>query len=139
MTDSTKSTYAKKEAHGNKNLALYTGIWLLTTALLAFGPKLIWGFSTLSTILAVIANLTAGGLLIRANVHYIKCLDELGRKIFLESATITLGVLMVFGVCYELVFVTGIINDFSPRISHLYFVMGITFIVSTYFGHRKYR
>lgn len=139
MTDQTKSKYAQKEAQGNKNLAFYTGIWLVTTALLAFGPKLIWDFSLALSILAIVANLVTGALLIVANVKYVNCLDELGRKIFLESATITLGVIMVFGVCYELVFVTGIFPDFTTRISHLYFVMGATFIISTYIGHRKYR
>jgi hypothetical protein len=139
MTNQSKSTYAQQEFKGNKNLALYTTIWLISTALLAFGPKLIWDFSIALTVVAIVLNIIAGGLLILANVKYVKCLDELGRKVFLESATITLGVLMVFGVAYELIFVTGAIGEFEPRISHLYFVIGITFIVSTFLGHRKYR
>jgi lysylphosphatidylglycerol synthetase-like protein (DUF2156 family) len=139
MTEQSKPSYTENEKSSNKQLALYTGIWLITTALLAFGPKLIWDFSLALTVISVACNLIAGGFMILANIKHLNSLDELGRKIFLESAAITLGVLMVFGVCYELVFFTGLLFDATPRISHLYFVMGFTFILSTYLGHRKYR
>lgn len=139
MTEQTKLSYTENEKRSNKQLAIYTSIWLITTALLAFGPKLIWDSGVILTIIAIISNLIAGGFMVFANIKHLNSLDELGRKIFLDSAAITLGVLMVFGVCYELVFFTGILFESTPRISHLYFVMGFTFLLSTYFGHRKYR
>lgn len=139
MTEQTNQSYCENEKRSNKQLALYTGIWLITTALLAFGPKLIWDFSVALTIIAVLCNIIAGGFMISANIKHLKSLDELGQKIFLESAAITLGVLMVFGVCYELVFFAGMLFEMTPRISHMYFVMGFTFILATYLGHRKYK
>lgn len=139
MSEQTKASYTENEKRSNKQLALYTSIWLITTALLAFGPKLIWDFNVIFTVIAVVCNLIAGGFMISANIKHLNSLDELGRKIFLESAAITLGVLMVFGVCYELIFFTGMLFEMTPRISHLYFVMGFTFILATYLGHRKYR
>jgi len=139
MSDQSKRSYTENEAHTNKQLALYTGIWLVTTAVLAFGPKLIWDFSVGITIASIIANLIAGGFLIFANIKHLNSLDELGRKIFLDSAAITLGVMLVVGVCYELVFFTGLLYEFTPRIAHLYFLMGFTFLLSTYLGHRKYK
>ena len=35
-------TYNQKEQRNTKRSALWTGLWLVSTALLAFGPKLIW-------------------------------------------------------------------------------------------------
>ena len=139
MTEQIKQSYSENEKQSKNQLALFTSIWLITTALLAFGPKLVWDFNATLTIISVIGNLTAGGLMIFANIKHLNSLDELGRKIFLDSAAITLGVLIVFGVCYELVFFTGYLIEATPRISHLYFIMGCTFILSTYLGHRKYR
>jgi hypothetical protein len=139
MNEQTNQSYSEKEKSSNKQLAIYTGIWLISTALLAFGPKLIWDFSVIFKIVAVLCNIIAGGYMITANIKHLKSLDELGQKIFLESAAITLGVLMVFGVCYELVFFSGMLFEATPRISHMYFVMGFTFILATYLGHRKYK
>ncbi len=139
MNEQSQPSYSENETKSNKQLALYTSIWLITTALLAFGPKLIWDFSATFTIIAVVLNLSAGGFMIMANIKHLNSLDELGRKIFLESAAITLGVILVFGVCYELLFVAADLFTFTPRISHIYFVMGITFMLSTFLGHRRYR
>ncbi len=134
-----ENQYIKEERSSNKKLAFYTGIWLASTALLAFGPKLLWAQLPVLNILAILINLISGGFMIKANISHLKKLDELAQKIFLNSAAITLGVLMVVGVCYELIFYTDLINAFEPRISHMYFVMGITFILATYIGHRKYQ
>ncbi len=131
--------YNETERESNKNLAFFTALWLITTALLAFGPTLIWDEKAWLNILAVVLNLISGALMIKANIKHLQKLDELAQKIFLNSAAITLGVLMVVGVCYELLFFTDLINSFEPRISHLYFVMGFTFIISTYLGHKKYQ
>ncbi|MBT4064452.1 MAG: hypothetical protein HOE72_04260, partial [Candidatus Marinimicrobia bacterium] len=35
-------------------LGLWTGVWVLTTALAAFGPKFFWEFNTPLTILGVL-------------------------------------------------------------------------------------
>ena len=129
MSEKTPLNHSKTNKKTNTQLGIYTAIWLATTALLAFGPKLIWNFSTAFTIIAVVLNLSAGGFMITANIKHLKSLDELGRKIFLESAAISLGVIVVFGVCYELLFVAADLFIFIPRISHIYFVMGFTFIL----------
>jgi uncharacterized membrane protein len=139
MQNTNQDTFEKRVNKSNGKLAIFTGLWLFTTALLAFGPKLIWEFNFALTLFAVLLNIAAGVFMIFANVQHLKRLDELGRKIFLESAAITLGVLMVFGVCYELLSYAGEAFTFTPRISHMYFVMGITFIVSVFVSNRKYK
>ena len=139
MNNQNRISYVDNEKRSNKRLALFTSIWLITTALLAFGPTFVWEFMTVPTIVATVLNLGAGGLMVWANIKHLKSLDELGQKIFLNSAAITLGVVLVFGVCYELLLTSTQLFTFAPSISHVYFVMGITFMASTYAGHRKYR
>ena len=139
IMSNNQDSYSMKESKSNKNLAIFTGLWLVTTALLAFGPKLIWSQMALLNIAAIVINLVSGGFMVWANIKHLQNLDELAQKIFLNSAAITLGVLMVVGVSYELIFLTDLFNSFAPKISHLYFVMGFTFILSTYLGHRKYK
>lgn len=139
MTEQTNDKFNNRVKKSNLNLAIYTGGWLVTTALLAFGPKFIWDFSTLFTLFAIAANIVLGALMVLANIKHLNALDELGRKIFLDSAAVTLGVVMVFGVCYELTSFAGDVFSFTPRISHMYFVMGFTFMLSVFIGDRKYR
>lgn len=123
----------------NVNLAIYVSLWLVTTALLAFGPKLLWDFNTVLTLIAIAANIASGAFMIIANVKHLNSIDELGRRIFLESAAITLGVIVVFGVLYELISFAGETFAFTPRISHIYFVMGPTFMLSMLISNWKYR
>jgi hypothetical protein len=139
MTNQVNDKLCTRIHKSNVNLAIYTGCWLITTALLAFGPKFIWDFSVVFTLFAIAFNIGSGALMIFANIKHLNSLDELGRKIFLDSAAITLGVVMVFGVCYELTSYAGESFAFKATISHIYFVMGITFMLSVFLGHRKYR
>ena len=136
MTNDNLNSRIKRS---NKNLAIFTFGWLVSTALLALGPKLLWDFNTLFTALAIANNFVFGGLMIMANIKHLRSLDELGRKIFLDAAAITLGVVVIFGVAYELTSFAGEAFAFKARISHIYFVMGPTFFISTFFGHRKYK
>ncbi|MDT0594957.1 hypothetical protein [Glaciecola petra] len=134
-----EQTLNQRINQSNKHLAIWTGTWLVSTALLAFGPKLIWDFATALTILAILLNLAAGAGMTMANIRHLQSLDELGRKVFLDAAAITLGVMVVFGVCYELVSFAGAQFAFEARISHIYFVLGPTFFISMLIGTRRYK
>ena len=139
MTNKINNNLNTRIKHSNINLASFTSGWLITTALLAFGPRFLWDYNAILTLIAIAANVVLGGIMIFANIKHLQSLDELGRKIFLDSAAITLGVLVVFGVVYELSSFAGEAFAFTARISHIYFVMGPTFFISTLIGHRKYR
>lgn len=134
-----EQTLNQRIKESNKYLAIWTGTWLVSTALLAFGPKLIWDYSTSLTIIAILLNLAAGAGMTMANIRHLQSLDELGRKVFLDAAAITLGVMVVFGVCYELVSFAGAQFAFDARISHIYFVLGPTFFISMLIGTRRYK
>ena len=61
-----------------------------------------------------------------------------GTKIFLDAAAITLGVVLVCGVSYELLEDIRLISG-EPQISFLIVLMSLTFMASHAAGHWKYR
>lgn len=119
-------------------LGYWTFAWVATMAVAAFGPKVIWDFATLPTILALLVNLAVGFGMIAANKRYLQGLDELHRKIFLDACALTLGVGLVCGLSYELFEDIKLIS-FEPEISHLVMLMSLTFLAGMIFGHRRYR
>ena len=128
-------------AKGVKNtvrLRYWTLAWVLSMALAAFGPKLIWDFATVPTIITVLINLGIGFGMIMANKRYLQGLDEMQQKIFLEAGALTLGVGLVCGLGYEQLEDIKLIS-FEPEISHLIILMCLTFMVGMIIGHRKYR
>ncbi len=70
--------------------------------------------------------------------RYVQALDELGQKIFLNAASITLGVGIVCGPSYTLLASQKLIS-FQPEIGHLIMLMALTFLAANYAGTRKYR
>ena len=119
-------------------LRYWTTAWVLSSALAAFGPKLIWDFHTGLTILGVVINLAIGFGMIVANKRYVQGLDEMHRKIFLDAGALSLGVGLVCGLSYELLEDIRLIT-FEPEISHLVILMCLTFLTGMIVGHRKYR
>jgi hypothetical protein len=116
----------------------WTAAWVLSTALMVFGPKLLWDFQTTLTILGVLLNLGIGFGMILANKRHLQGLDEMHRKIFLDAGALSLGVGLVCGLSY------GVLEDirlitFEPEIAHLVILMCLTFLVGMISGHRKYR
>ncbi len=130
--------WAASSARNTVRLGCWTAAWLATTALVAFGPKLMWDFDTLLTILAVLINLGLCFWMIVANNRCLNGMDEMQQIIFLDAAALSLGVGLVGGISYELL--EGIrLIPFQPEISHLIVLMGLTFLAGTIAGHRKYR
>ncbi len=132
------NNYPTRIAKSSLHLLRWTTTWVATTALAAFGPRLIWDFATLPTIFAILVNLGIGFRLILQIKRYVQALDELGQKIFLDASAITLGVVMVCGVSYELLEDIRLISG-EPQISFLIALMSLTFMASHLAGHRKYR
>ena len=116
----------------------WTAAWLASFAVAAFGPRLIWDFATLPTILGVLINLGVGFGMIAVNKRNVRGWDELGQKIFLNAASITLGVGIVCGTSYTLLASQKLIS-FQPEIGHLIMLMALTFVAANYAGTRKYR
>jgi hypothetical protein len=119
-------------------LLFWSGAWVLATAGAAFGPRFLWDFNTLPTILGVLIHIGIGFGMIRIFRQYLLGLDELQRKIQLDAMALTLGVGMVIGVSYELLEDIKLIT-FEPEISHLIILMGLTFGIGIIVGNRRYQ
>ena len=133
MCDSTAQT--KKNTI---RLFFWSVAWVLATAGASFGPKSLWEFNTLPTILGVLIHIGIGFGMIRMFKQYLLGLDELQRKIQLDAMALSLGIGLVIGSSYELLEDIKLI-PFEPEIPHLIILMSLTYVVGTVLGHRKYQ
>ena len=112
--------------------------WVLATAGTAFGPKFLWDFNTLPTMLGVLIHIGIGFGMIRMFRQYLLRLDELQRKIQLDAMAQSLGVGLVVGVSYEMLEDIKLIT-FEPEISHLILLMSLTYCIGIILGNRRYQ
>ena len=136
ITDMCDSTAQTKK--NTKRLFFWGVVWVLATAGVAFGPKNLWNFNTLPTILGVLIHIGIGFGMIRMFKQYLLGLDELQRKIQLDALALSLGIGLVLGSSYELLEDIKLI-PFEPEIPHLLILMSLTYVVGTVLGHRKYQ
>ncbi|MDX1603209.1 MAG: hypothetical protein R3209_09050 [Salinimicrobium sediminis] len=132
--------YLKMKKERRKNLtqlAAWTWSWVATLAIATFGPKFIWDDHILLTVLAVTVNFTNGILMIIANRKFFNNLDELERKIHLESLALTLGLAVVVGLTYSLLDVTDLIT-FDAEISNLVMFIGLAYGIILTVNTRRY-
>jgi hypothetical protein len=112
--------------------------WAAATALMAFGPKFLWHKALVFTLLAVGLDIAVGVGMILANKNYLAELDELQRKVQLNSMGITLGVGLIAGVPLSVMDAYHVI-PFHADIAHLSILMALTFLVSNLYGTWRYR
>lgn len=136
--DTKEKHFQTRLVQSTRKVFYWTIAWMLATSVLAFGPKFIWSELRALTLVAVAINVLAGIGLIVVFKNHLKDSDELQQKIALEAMGITLGAVMVVGIPYELIREYNIL-PFRATVSHLYFVMGLTFMTFLYLGYRRYR
>jgi hypothetical protein len=115
----------------------WNGAWGAATALMAFGPQFLWNRTLVFTLLAVGLDVAVGVGMILANKNYLAELDELERKVQLNSMGITLGVAVVAVPCS--VMDAYHVIPFHADIAYLLILMILTFAVSNLYGTRRYR
>ena len=108
----------------------WNGAWGAATALMAFGPKFLWNKALVFTLLAVGLDVAVGVGMILANKKYLAELDELQRKVQLNSMGITLGVGLIAGVPFSVMDAYDVI-PFHADIAHLMILMSLTFSYPT--------
>lgn len=119
-------------------LAIWTGLWVVTVAITAFGPELLWGENHLINMSAILLNLGIGVGMIAANIKHMNTLDELMQKVQLEAMGISLGVAVVGGISFSMMDATNVI-PFDAEIAGLIMLIGITYIISVLVNIRRYR
>ena len=136
-SNTTTNTIETRTASNTKKLALWTGLWLISLALVAFGPKFLWDFHTVITGTLIVTNLFMGYKMIIANKEHLEGLDELQQRIHLEAMALSLGCSVVFGAVFGLLENVRIITS-SPNPSSVLFVTGITYGIGMLIAHKKY-
>lgn len=116
----------------------WSGAWGAATALMAFGPKFLWNKALGFTLLAVGLDVAVGVGMILANKNYLAELDELQRKVQLNSMGITLGVGLIAGAPISVLDSYHVI-PFHADIAYLLILMTLTFAVSNLYGTWRYR
>jgi hypothetical protein len=116
----------------------WNAAWGAATALMAFGPKFLWNKTLVFTLLAVGLDVAVGVGMILANKNYLAQLDDLQRKVQLDSMGITLGVALVAGVPFSVMDAYHLL-PFHADIAYLLILMSLTFAVSNLYGTRRYR
>jgi hypothetical protein len=132
-----KSSMAAKNKRNVKALATWTSAWLVSLALVAFGPKLLWNYDNVFTLCAIFVNLLMGYKMIVANKQHLIDLDELQQRIHFVAMAFSLGISMVFGAVFGLLEAVRLV-EFAPNPSSVLFVMGISYSVAMAVAHRKY-
>jgi hypothetical protein len=136
--DPPESGYESRVRTSVIQLFRWCGAWAGTCLLLAFGPKFLWNKTLVFTLLAIGLNVCVGIRTIVANKKYLDELDDLQRKVHLNSLAITVGVAMIVGVPYSLMDSYHVI-PFHADVSHLVLLMALTYGASNLYGTRRYR
>ena len=135
----TKSnSWAVKNTKNTLVVFYWTIAWLLTTALVRFGPEYIWQSNILFTGLAILLNVVIGFGMVLAVKRYLMGLDEMQQKIQMDAMALSLGVGLVVGLGYQSMGQTNLI-PFDAEISHMIMLMSLTYIVGILVGRRKYQ
>lgn len=110
------------------HLFLATTAWVGSTAIMTFGPILLWDFDTSTTYLAVAGNLLTGGFMLYSFYKHFKNMDELQRQTHLEAMALTLGITMVLTVIYGALPQVRLLAEAQP--ANMLFVIGGSYILS---------
>ena len=133
-----ESGYESRTRTNVMRLFYWNGAWGAATALMALGPKFLWNKALGFTLLAVGLDVAVGVGMILANKNFLSELDELQRKVQLNSMGITLGVGLIAGVPYSVMDAYHVI-PFHANIAYLLLLMSLTFAASNLYGTRRYR
>jgi hypothetical protein len=133
-----ESGYQSRTRTNVIRLFYWNGAWGAATALMAFGPKFLWNKTLVFTLLAVGLDIAVGIGMILANKNYLAELDELQRKVQLNSMGITLGVGLIAGAPLSVMDAYHVI-PFHADIAYLLILMSVTFAVANLYGTRRYR
>src|SRR6056297_2322114 len=134
MNDSKNYTQPKKV----KMLAVSTTIWLLTMAVAAFGPTLLWDNQSSITLLAIALNLLAGLFVIKFNLQHWNSLDEMMQRVHLNAMGIALGLGIVGGLSFSLLETSDIIQT-EFDLSFMVILMSLSYLISIIVGMKRLR
>ena len=120
-----------------KIMLAWTLSWVLSLGVLTFAENALWENKTYTTI-GLIINFAIGIGMIIANKNLFKTYDELQKRIQFEAMAITLGLVVVVGLTYEVSFDFGIIGK-EPEFEYLMMFISLSYIISNIVNYRRFR
>lgn len=120
-----------------KRLAIWTLLWVLSEALVIYGHRELWAGIVWLTAGAFAVNLFIGLGMVLTYRNLMNLLDELQRKIQLESMGLTLGLTLVAGVGLSVLGITNLI-PWKANIGYLILFMGLCYITCIWINTRRY-
>jgi hypothetical protein len=120
-------------------LALWTLAWAASVALAKFGPGPLWDSEQSAVSWAAVAvNVVVGVGWIIAFMRFLRALDELDRKIMLDTLAITLGVGWVGGFAYVVADAAGLVSS-DVDVAVLAALLGGVYMITFVVGKIRYR
>jgi hypothetical protein len=126
----------KEQKKQNKIMLVWTLAWVVSIAFLTGAVNNLWN-NIIFTQIGLIINLAIGFGMIIANKNLFKTYDELQKKIQFEAMAITLGLVVVVGLVYEISFDFGVI-DKEAEFEYLLLFISFTYIASNIINSRRY-
>lgn len=136
--DSKTEKWTATTSRYTKDLAYWTGAWVISCAVASFGPKFIWNSDPTISALVISISTAIGVGMILANKRYLNGLDEMQRRISLEAMAIALGVGVVGGLSYSMLDIANVVS-YHAEISHLVILIGVTYFVGIVVGNIRYK
>jgi len=127
----------KEQKKQNKVLLGWTLAWVVSLAFLTGAENTLWN-DLIYTKIGLLINLVIGIGMIVAHKNLFKTYDELQKKIQFEAMAITLGLVVVVGLTYEVSFDFGVI-DSEPEFEYLVFFICFTYIASNIISAIRYK
>ena len=127
----------KEQKKQNKVLLGWTLAWVVSLAFLTGAENTLWN-DLIYTKIGLLINLVIGIVMIVAHKNLFKTYDELQKKIQFEAMAITLGLVVVVGLTYEVSFDFGVI-DSEPEFEYLVFFICFTYIASNIISAIRYK
>ncbi len=112
-------------------------VWSLTMVLADKAELYEWYSSEVISILAIVTNAIIGIGMIVVFMRFLKELDELQRKIQLDSLALSMGIGLVGSFSYSLLVTAKFILD--VEISDIIFLMLFAYVVGIIVGQVRYR
>ena len=116
---------------------VWTFSWVASLAFLTGAENTLWN-NLIYTKIGLLLNLAIGIGMIIANKNLFKTYDELQKKIQFEAMAITLGLVVVVGLTYEVSFDFGVI-DSEPEFEYLVFFICFSYVASNIISAMRYK
>jgi len=133
----TTESFKELQHKSTKRLAVWTMIWVLSSALATLGPEMLWE-NSLYTYAGVALFFITGAAMILANRKHILNLDELQQRMHLEAMAISLGVAVVLGLGLSILEQQDLLG-FKMDFAFMTIVISLTYLAGLAINTRRFK